>query len=117
MYTHFCAHTQAATLLKPFINVRNSGKKGYMKRIMVLVVIFSILSGCAQHVPFDVVSKLDQVGFLYGLWHGTILPVAWFISLFDDSVAIYAIYNNGGWYDFGFILGAAGVLGGGASLS
>ena len=36
-------------------------------------------------------------------------PFAWIVSLFDSDVAIYAIYNNGGWYDFGFCSGA-GIL-------
>jgi hypothetical protein len=46
-----------------------------------------------------------SVGFWYGLWHGFILPISWICSLFMDEVAIYAVYNNGGWYDFGFVLG------------
>lgn len=54
----------------------------------------------------------EEVGFWYGLWHGIILPFAWVISLFDSDVAIYAIYNNGGWYDFGFVLGATSFFGG-----
>ena len=52
-------------------------------------------------------------GFLLGLWHGFIFPVAWVISLFTSQVEIYAVPNNGGWYDFGYFLGivvfAAGV--------
>lgn len=24
------------------------------------------------------------------------------------AIAVYAIYNNGGWYDFGFFLGVGG---------
>jgi hypothetical protein len=44
-------------------------------------------------------------GFLLGLWHGFIFPVAWIVSLFTDKVAIYAVPNNGGWYDFGYFLG------------
>jgi len=54
------------------------------------------------------------VGFWYGLWHGFILPFSWAISLFDKDVAIYAIYNSGGWYDFGYLLGVASMFGGGA---
>ena len=27
------------------------------------------------------------------------------MSLFTDKVAIYAVPNNGGWYDFGYFLG------------
>ena len=44
-------------------------------------------------------------GFWAGLWHGFIFPLAWIVSLFVDKVAVYAVPNNGGWYDFGFFLG------------
>jgi hypothetical protein len=44
-------------------------------------------------------------GFLAGLWHGLIFPLAWIVSLFAPNIAIYAVPNNGGWYDFGFFLG------------
>src|SRR6185295_7658506 len=46
-------------------------------------------------------------GFLLGLWHGFIFPIAWLISLFVPEVAVYAVPNNGGWYDFGYFLGIA----------
>ena len=61
-------------------------------------------------------------GFLHGLWHGFIFPVAWVLSLFMPDAAIFgrrpkftpsaclagsrrAVPNNGGWYDFGYFLG------------
>jgi hypothetical protein len=44
-------------------------------------------------------------GFLLGLWHGFIFPIAWVLSLFLPDVAVYAVPNNGGWYDFGYFLG------------
>ena len=55
-------------------------------------------------------------GFLYGLWHGFIFPVAWVVSLFTDKVAIYAVPNSGGWYDFGYFVGIV-VFGVGARKS
>jgi hypothetical protein len=55
-------------------------------------------------------------GFWAGLWHGFIFPVAWLVSLFVPSVAIYAVPNNGGWYDFGYFLGIV-VFGVGARKS
>ena len=55
-------------------------------------------------------------GFLLGLWHGFIFPIAWLVSLFVSSVAIYAVPNNGGWYDFGYFLGIV-VFGVGARKS
>ena len=44
-------------------------------------------------------------GFWAGLWHGFIFPLAWIVSLFTDSVAVYAVPNDGGWYNFGYFLG------------
>ena len=44
-------------------------------------------------------------GFFAGLWHGLIFPLAWIVSLFAPNIAIYAVPNNGGWYDFGYFLG------------
>ncbi len=44
-------------------------------------------------------------GFWAGLWHGLIFPLAWIVSLFTDQVAVYAVPNNGGWYNFGYFLG------------
>jgi hypothetical protein len=55
-------------------------------------------------------------GFLLGLWHGFIFPVAWALSLFLPDVAIYAVPNDGGWYDFGYFLGIV-VFGVGARKS
>ena len=86
-----------------------------MRNKLFLFTIFAfallLISGCADSVTFAEASKMEPVGFFYGLWHGWICPISWFVSLFDSSTAIYAIYNNGGWYDFGFVLGA-GILGG-----
>ena len=55
-------------------------------------------------------------GFLLGVWHGFIFPVAWLLSLFMPDVAIYAVPNNGGWYDFGYFIGIV-FLGVGARKS
>lgn len=85
-------------------------------RLLLLSLLTLFLSGCASSVSFAEASTLPAVGFWYGLWHGLILPISWVFSLFNSDVAIYATYNNGGWYDFGFVLGV-GSLGGGSSSS
>jgi hypothetical protein len=51
-------------------------------------------------------------GFLLGLWHGLIAPIAFVISVFTDAVRVYAVPNLGRWYDFGFMLGIGGFSGG-----
>jgi len=80
-----------------------------MKQRLLTLAALSLLlfTGCADSIDFEAAKTATKVGFMHGFWHGMILPFAWFVSLFDADVAIYAIYNNGGWYDFGFYLGCA----------
>ena len=73
------------------------------------------LSACAATQQTTAITP-EAPGFLLGLWHGFIFPVAWIVSLFTDKVAIYAVPNNGGWYDFGYFLGIV-VFGVGARKS
>lgn len=74
-------------------------------KVLVTVLVVLLMSGCADTVSFEQAAKMAEVGFWHGLWHGFILPISWIASLFSDSVAIYAIYNTGAGYDFGFVLG------------
>jgi hypothetical protein len=69
-----------------------------------LVALTPTLTACAATQQADAVAP-QAPGFLLGLWHGFIFPVAWGVSLFIPKVAIYAVPNNGGWYDFGYFLG------------
>ena len=63
-----------------------------------------LTTGCAATQASTAVAAAAP-GFWLGLWHGFIFPVAWIVSVFTPSVAIYAVPNNGGWYDFGYFLG------------
>jgi hypothetical protein len=54
-------------------------------------------------------------GFWLGLWHGFILPFAFVVSLLNDKVTIYEVHNAGARYNFGFLLGAAMIWGGGGA--
>lgn len=80
-------------------------------KYIIATILCLLLSGCAESVHFNEAAAMPPVGFWHGLWHGTILPFAWFVSLFNSDVAIYAVYNNGGWYDFGFALGVGSLKG------
>ena len=74
-----------------------------MKRALILFAPLA-LAACAASQQSDAVAS-GAPGFWLGLWHGFIFPVAWVVSLFASNVAIYAVPNNGGWYDFGYFLG------------
>ncbi len=75
-----------------------------MNRALILAPL-ALLSACATQVASAVSTADTAPGFLWGLWHGFIFPVAWILSLFMPEVAVYAVPNNGGWYDFGFFVG------------
>jgi hypothetical protein len=73
-------------------------------RTLILIATVALLSACAATQAPDAVAPTAP-GFLLGLWHGFIFPVAWVVSLVVPKVAVYAVPNSGGWYDFGYFLG------------
>ena len=80
--------------------------------IPFLAIVLFFLTSCAQALPVQECLDAVSYGFLGGLWHGIIAPFSFVASLFLDNVALYAVNNNGGWYDFGFVLGAGILFGG-----
>ena len=82
-----------------------------------MLIAALVLTACAagSNTVTDVpAADGDVAGFWLGLWHGIIAPITFVISLFSDTVGVYEVHNNGGWYDFGFLFGASMALGGGA---
>jgi hypothetical protein len=78
--------------------------------LAVLAVGLVVAAGCAAgDARF---SAEAPAGFWAGLWHGMISFITLVIGIFSDNVAVYEVDNTGGWYDFGFLLGVAGVWGG-----
>ena len=82
-------------------------------RIVLASGAVLLLSACASQIDAGVSAGADVPGFWWGLWHGFIFPWAWIGSLFSPDIAVYAVPNTGGWYDFGFFIGVT-VLGGGS---
>lgn len=93
-----------------------------MKRLAALLPLAPpvLLGACATQVSSTAAPAAP--GFLLGVWHGLIFPVAWLLSLVMPEVAVggrgpsstlsarpagsrRAVPNNGGWYDFGFFVG------------
>lgn len=88
-------------------------KPQYIKnsKIVLLGLGFAILlSSCATH---SIAHIGDPPGFFSGLIHGFLIMFNFIIGLFTDY-KIYSFPNSGGWYDFGFLLGASMFLGGGS---
>ena len=84
-------------------------------RVFVLVAMSLTVAACVAKQSLTAVNPAAP-GFLEGVWHGFIFPIAWIVSLFTDDIAVYAVPNNGGWYDFGYFVGIC-FLGVGARSS
>jgi hypothetical protein len=97
-----------------------------MKRVLACLCIVMLvvgLFGCAagtnsfvgtsREAQPQAAAEPKPAGFWMGLWHGIITPVTFVISLFSRATQIYEVHNNGGWYDFGFLLGVSMIFGGG----
>ena len=71
-------------------------------------VVTMVLTSCATQLHPD---AYNPPGFFLGLLHGFLIVFSFIGSLFTDY-RIYAFPNSGGWYDFGYLLGASMFLGG-----
>src|SRR4051812_35697374 len=69
-----------------------SGLPMSASRALVPLAGLAALSACAVQSAAAVAPAAP--GFLLGLWHGFIFPVAWLLSLFMPQVAIYAVPNG-----------------------
>ena len=87
---------------------------------LVLIAMMFVLSACfAEGNPMEKVPDDlgETAGFLRGLWHGIIAPFTFFVSLFTDGIHMYEVHNNGGWYNFGFVIGAGIIFSGSGRAS
>lgn len=87
---------------------------GVAPSFVALALLPLLLAACATQTAAAVAPAAP--GFLHGVWHGFIFPIAWLLSLFMPEVSVYAVPNDGGWYDFGYFVGIV-FLGVGARKS
>ena len=81
--------------------------------VSTLVVVLAACAAGPNPEMGQAAAQGGVAGFWQGLWHGIISPVTFVISLFTNDVSIYEVHNDGNWYDFGFVLGAGILFGGG----
>ena len=74
----------------------------------LLILFFLIIAGMTltgfTFVEPGNVSSFGTPGFFMGVWHGLVAPYTLIIRLFAD-IYMYAVPNNGLFYDTGFLLG------------
>ena len=83
------------------------------RTIAMALFAAALLSACAAGENPAAIGADGGAGFWLGLWHGIIAPITFLISLFTDEINVYEVVNSGNWYDFGFVLGAGILFGGG----
>lgn len=76
--------------------------------VVTLMLAAGALASCATQ-PFPTAS--EPPGFWLGIFHGLTIFFSLIGSIFTDY-RVYAFPNSGGWYDFGYFLGAASAFGG-----
>ncbi len=90
-------------------------KKQLFVFFLILIIILASCAAGPNSASGAANAEGEVAGFFLGLWHGCISCITFIISLFSDKVNVYEIHNNGGWYNFGFILGIMIAYGGGGS--
>ncbi len=88
-----------------------------MKNRKILFALFAALMLLVSCAPGNERFDVDPAGFWMGLWHGFIIVISFIVSLFNNTVEIYEVNNNGFWYNLGFIIGVAIFFGGGGHSS
>ena len=94
------------------MNTRNNRVRLF---ILVAGLALLVVLACARQ-PSAPSPDSPVMGFFMGFVHGFLILFSFIASLFTD-VRIYEYPNAGGWYDFGFVLGAMTFLGGGGAGS
>jgi len=72
-----------------------------------------LLSACATRP----MGTHNDPAFIRGIIDGLLAPISFVLSLFSDTIRMYAYPNIGRWYDFGFLLGISAWGGGGATAT
>lgn len=85
-------------------------------KVFFMVLVVMLFVGC------DLEHHTTSTDYVYtfwdGVWHGMVAPFVWFISLFNDNdVILYAVNNNGSWYNFGFLIGISVFSSGSSSTT
>lgn len=81
-------------------------KKVFLLGLTVIAAMLT-MTGCADvsHVAMCIPPQAHEYGFWGGTWHGMTMGFSFIGRLFSDNIAVYAVNNNGAWYDFGFVGG------------
>ena len=84
-----------------------------MKKTLLTIAAFAslcLLAACATRP----MGGHNDPALVRGIIDGLLAPISFVVSLFSDTIRMYAYPNIGRWYDLGFLMGLS-AWGGGAS--
>lgn len=87
--------------------------------LLTVVCAFSLTSCADSNTLTDHIrtGMAAPAGFWRGLWHGICAPFSFWGIMFGMDIGIYEAFNNGNWYNFGFLIGIGGFSKGCSSCS
>jgi hypothetical protein len=88
-------------------------RRGRIFVFLMVVAMTLVIASCATQPRPE---AFNPPGFFSGLLHGFLIVFSFIGSLFTH-IRIYNYPNSGGWYDFGYVIGASMFLGGGGGAS
>lgn len=82
-----------------------------MKRLVIFSTLILLITSCATRIDSTacIEHPTEIGGFWWGLWNGMTLAFSFVGSLFDSSITVYDINNNGNFYNFGFVVGTGSL--------
>lgn len=105
-------------MIKEVFIVMKTKKK--LVLLVLLVFVLFLFTACGtenpmKHIPLEETNRV--YGFWNGLWDGFTAIFAFIVNIFGGHFGIYQVHNNGGLYDFGFLIGIGAFAGGGSSAA
>lgn len=84
-------------------------------RLLTLAALAALvfLSACATRP----MGHHSDPALVRGFIDGLLAPISFVLSLFSDTIRMYAFPNIGRWYDLGFLMGLSAWGGGGATVT
>jgi len=78
-----------------------------LKTLLLFSVLILLFTSCADKVTVTAIAETSPhiYGFWGGVWHGWTMVFQFIGSLIWDDASVYAVANNGHWYDFGYVGG------------
>ncbi len=85
------------------------------KRCLALIAVAGciLLAACAERP----MGHGGDPAFIRGVIDGFLAPISFVLSLFSETIRMYAYPNIGRWYDAGFLLGISAWGGGGGVVT